>query len=172
MALISVRFIYPSNFLLSSAHKTTAEEKDRMKENRERQSSAYATVPVGRQLFASGARIVVLTRLQSADPSPQLPRRSSRKQKQSQYQDESELSLLAPNRQRNDSEASGASTARQDSQSRTTGIGIRYDETQSPPPRAYSIGSLGFQGQGTFGWPSGYSTGVDEENAMSPVAKH
>ena len=146
--------------MFSSAHKTTTEEKDRMKETRERQSSAYATVPVGLQLYASRVPMVILTTVQSGDPSPQLPRRSSRKQRQSQSQDESELSLLSPH-PRNDSEASNA-----------TGIGIRYDEGQSPPPRAYSIGSLGLQGQGTFGWPSGYSTGVDEENPMSPVARH
>ena len=145
---------------LFSVYGAYIEEKDRVVENRESQSSPYTTVPVSLLLSTLEVPIVILTTIQSAEPSPQLPRKSSRKQKQSQYQDESELSLLSPH-PRNDSEASSA-----------TGIGIQYGGGQSPPPRAYSIGLQGFQGQGTLGWPSGYGTGVDEENASSPVARH
>lgn len=119
---------------LFSAYGSYTEEKDRKKEMEAR----YSTL--------------------EGEPSPDLPRVPSRKQKQSSYRDESELSLLSPRSQRHESDASQGSA---------TGIGAAYDG-QSPPPRAYSIGGLGIEGSGTMGWPSGYSTGVDEEAQATP----
>jgi hypothetical protein len=156
-----------------------AEEKDRRRELDERHESTYTFIVVSRRSFLSKHGGRQSNRIQDTEQAPHVPRRPARKERQSPYTDESELSLLNPSGRRHDAEGSGFSTtypprrtyARHDSQGNAVGMRIWYDQGESPPAPAYSINPFGFQRSGSMGWPTGYSTGTGEAHQTSPGAR-